>query len=101
MSTGIGLGLERLGLWTLRFPRLFALFLLVFTGGLVMALPGLRFHGDILAKIDEGGPLWREYETLSECCPSGARRAPQHQRVPRWGVLRSKRHWGLSASRKK
>lgn len=66
MSPGIGLGLERLGLWSLRFPRVFALLLLVFTGGLVMALPGLRFQGDILAQIDEGGPLWQEYETLSD-----------------------------------
>ncbi|GAB5447493.1 MMPL family transporter [Gymnodinialimonas sp.] len=61
---GMGLGLERLGLFALARPKTAGALVVALTLVLVAALPGLRFQGDILGQTDRQSAVWRDYETL-------------------------------------
>ena len=62
----IGFGLEYIGLTTLRFPRLVALAVLVFTILSFSQIPKANVDGDLLRVYAHSGPYYDAYQHLSE-----------------------------------
>ena len=62
----IGFGLEHIGLTTLRFPRLVALGVLVFTIIAFSQIPKASVDGDLLRVYAHSGPYYDAYEHLAD-----------------------------------
>ncbi len=62
----IGFGLERLGLLTLRFPRVLALFVLAVTVFCFVQIPRASVDGDLLRVYANSGPDYDAYRELAD-----------------------------------
>ncbi|MGV8830495.1 MAG: efflux RND transporter permease subunit [Devosia sp.] len=62
----IGFGFEYIGLTTLRYPRIMALFALVFTIICASQMPRVNVDGDLLRVYAHSGPYYDAYEHLSQ-----------------------------------
>lgn len=61
----IGFGLERLGLFTLKHPRIIAVFVIAFTALCFSQVPKVSVDGDILRVYKNSGEMYDRYEALS------------------------------------
>jgi len=62
----IGFGFERLGLLTLRYPRLIALVVMAFTALCALQIPHLSVDGNIMRIYQNSGEMYDRYEKLAE-----------------------------------
>ncbi len=62
----IGFGFERLGLLTLRYPKIMAAILIAFTAGCAFFLPQASVDGDLLRIYRNSGEMYDRYQDLGE-----------------------------------
>jgi predicted RND superfamily exporter protein len=62
----IGFGLEKLGLFTLRFPRILAVFVIAVTAFCLWQLPRASVDGDLLRVYAHSGPDYDAYRELAD-----------------------------------
>ncbi len=62
----IGFGFERLGLLTLRYPRLVAVLVVAITAVFISQLPGISVDGNILRIYRNSGEMYDRYKALDE-----------------------------------
>jgi predicted RND superfamily exporter protein len=62
----IGFGLEHLGFFTLRHPRIVAVLVVLLTGICAAQLPRIQFDGDLLRVFNSSGPYYDSYVRLTQ-----------------------------------